>query len=286
MEIHDEPLAERLKKVWTSPVYAFYKATPEIEDVGDQRFHIFECIAPQCKAKGKNGRHIRRNLSTSDATSTSNLRKHAEACWGKEALEGARNASSVSEARKVLMTHTPRDGSITIAFARIQGKGKITFSTRPPTTAEIRADHVRWMAESKRAFNLVNDNGYHRVMKNGRPSHYIPSRQTVARDLLKVFSHSRERISRLLKVCVIQCARLFQFDLQYLQEHQGDLSFCTDAWTSPNHRAYVAITVHLEKDGVPSTTLLDIIEVAESHTGAALAAAFARVLQEFEIEKR
>jgi hypothetical protein len=184
------------------------------------------------------------------------------------------------------MMHTPRDGSITIAFAHIQGKGNIMFSTRPPTTAEICADHVRWMAESKRTFKLVNDNGYHHVMKNGHPSHYIPSHQTVAWDLLKVFSHSREQISKLLKVCVIQCARLFQFDLQSLQEHQGDLSFCTDAWTSLNHRAYVAITVHLEKDGVPSTTLLDIIEVAESHTGAALAAAFARVLQEFEIKKK
>jgi hypothetical protein len=217
MAMHDKHLAERLKKVWTSPVYAFYKATPEIEDTGDLRFHIFECIAPHCKGRGKNGRHIRRNLTTSDATSTSNLRKHAEACWGKEALDAARNASSVNEARKVLMTHTPRDGSITTAFARIQGKGKITFSTRPPTIAEIRADHVRWMAESKRAFNLVHDNGYHRVMKNGRPSHYIPSRQTIARDLLKVFSHSRERISKLLKVCLIRCARLLLFDLQFFR---------------------------------------------------------------------
>ena len=59
-----------------------------------------------------------------------------------------------------------------------------------------------------------------------------------------------------------------------------------DAWTSPNHRAYVAINVHLENDGVSSTTLLDIVEVAESHTGAALAAAFAQVLQEFEIETK
>jgi hypothetical protein len=29
------------------------------------------------------------------------------------------------------------------------------------------------------------------------------------------------------------------------------LNFATDAWTSPNNKAYVAITVHFEQDGVP-----------------------------------
>ncbi|KAJ7822877.1 hypothetical protein B0H14DRAFT_2249400, partial [Mycena olivaceomarginata] len=48
-----------------------------------------------------------------------------------------------------------------------------------------------------------------------------------------------------------------------LQEHPGQLSFATDAWTSPNHRAFVAWTVHLPLDGNPLSFLLDIIEVPE-----------------------
>lgn len=48
-----------------------------------------------------------------------------------------------------------------------------------------------------------------------------------------------------------------------LQDYDGDLNFATDVWSSPNHRAYVAITVHLEVDGVPLSFLLDIIEVAK-----------------------
>ena len=47
------------------------------------------------------------------------------------------------------------------------------------------------------------------------------------------------------------------------QNYSGDLSFGTDAWTSPNHRAYVAVTVHLEHDGEVLCLLLDIVEVAE-----------------------
>ncbi len=67
------------------------------------------------------------------------------------------------------------------------------------------------------------------------------------------------------------------------QDHDGALSFATDAWTSPNHRAYVAITVHLEQKGVPVCLLLDVVEVACSHTGINLATAFAEVLEDFGI---
>ncbi len=34
-------------------------------------------------------------------------------------------------------------------------------------------------------------------------------------------------------------------------------------WTSPNHRAYVAITVHLQHKGVPLCMILDVVEVAK-----------------------
>jgi len=51
-----------------------------------------------------------------------------------------------------------------------------------------------------------------------------------------------------------------------------------DAWTSPNHKALVAVTVHFEKGGQPVSLLLDLVEVARSHTGANLAKAFADVL--------
>ena len=47
------------------------------------------------------------------------------------------------------------------------------------------------------------------------------------------------------------------------KEHEGALSFATDAWTSPNHRAYVAVTVHFETKGHPVGLLLDLVEVAK-----------------------
>jgi len=50
-----------------------------------------------------------------------------------------------------------------------------------------------------------------------------------------------------------------------------------DAWTSLNHKAYVAVPVHSEKEGVPVSMLLDIVEMAYSHSGINLAAVFAKI---------
>ena len=61
------------------------------------------------------------------------------------------------------------------------------------------------------------------------------------------------------------------------------MSFATDAWMSPNHKAYVTVTVHFEKDGIPISMLLDIVEVAHSHSGLNLAAAFSKILDDFGI---
>ena len=47
------------------------------------------------------------------------------------------------------------------------------------------------------------------------------------------------------------------------QKHEGKLHFATDAWTSPNHRAYVALTVHFEHEGKPVCLILDVVEVAK-----------------------
>jgi len=76
---------------------------------------------------------------------------------------------------------------------------------------------------------------------------------------------------------------VIQSDVDTHQEYDGKLSFATDAWTSPNHKAYVAVTVHFQKEGTPIAMLLDLVQVAESHTGVALAAVFERILEDFGI---
>lgn len=124
-------------KQWNTPIYAFFKPTPMIDCIQGRRVHVFECSSKRCKGKGKNGRHVRRYLNTADATSTSNLRRHAKICWGEETVAAAGNTRNVYEARAVLAKSILKDGSITAAFERI-GKDKVTFSHRQHTKTESR----------------------------------------------------------------------------------------------------------------------------------------------------
>jgi hypothetical protein len=195
------------------------------------------------------------------------MRKHAKTCWGADILASADTAKHVDEVRATTVKGILNPQSITAAFER-KGKGKVTFSHRQHTKTESRAEIVRWVAESKRPFKVVSDRGFQSLMKTGRPEYYIPSPTTVSRDVKQVFANARKRIGRML------------------QEYEGALSFGTDAWTSPNHRAFVAVTVHFEKDGESICMLLDIVEVATSHSGINLAAAFAKVLYEFGVSDK
>ena len=65
-----------------------------------------------------------------------------------------------------------------------------------------------------------------------------------------------------------------------------ELNFATDAWTSPNHKAFVAFTVHFAHEGVPVSMLLNLVEVTKSHSGVNLTEAFAKVLEDFRISDK
>ena len=60
-----------------------------------------------------------------------------------------------------------------------------------------------------------------------------------------------------------------------------------DTWrTSPNLKAYIAMTVHLEQSGVLLSSILDLVEVAKSHSGLNLATVFANILEDFRIASK
>ncbi|KAI4518013.1 hypothetical protein K525DRAFT_180739, partial [Schizophyllum commune Loenen D] len=201
---------------WTTPIYAFYHPVPAAGYIKDKKgkerpAHTFKCYNRGCTQT------INRYLDTMDRSSTGNLLRHAKSCWGDEAVDIAQSQHETAKsARESVTTPLKRNGDIKLAFER-KGKGKITYSTRPHTKTEARAEIVQWMAESFRPFAVVEDDGFKKLMKTGRPEHYIPSRSTVSRDTKRVFVKTRASIAR------------------WLQEYDGDLNFQTDAWSSPNH---------------------------------------------------
>ena len=61
-------------------------------------------------------------------------------------------------------------------------------------------EFVRWVTESNRPFQIVNDRGFRSLMKTGRPQYYIPSAETLSQDVKNVFVRVHGRIAKGLQV--------------------------------------------------------------------------------------
>ena len=109
----------------------------------------------------------------------------------------------------------------------------------------VSAEIVHWVSEHLCPFNIVNNRGFHALMKTGQPEYFIPSAFTVSRDVRLVYTCTRQHITKML------------------QEYKGRISFTTDAWTSPNHRSFMAFCVHMEHEGKLLTFPLDVVKVAK-----------------------
>jgi hypothetical protein len=125
---------------------------------------------------------------------------------------------------------------------------------------------VKWVAESNCPASIVSDPELIDLLTTGHPHLKVPSPNTVRCDVKAAYKKCCQRIMKLL------------------QDHLGWIHFATDAWTSTNHRAFIAWTVHLEHEGAMLAFLLDIIKVPESHTGVVLAKAFQQMLEAFGLQ--
>jgi hypothetical protein len=132
------PEVERLQRGWNAPIYSFFKADPDIEYFNGRRAHVFSCIAQTCKAKGKSPRQVNRFVDKGDASSTSNLRKHAKICWGDDNVKAADDTKDVKLARGIIAKSGLANASITAMFERAKGKGAVTYSHTQHTKTETK----------------------------------------------------------------------------------------------------------------------------------------------------
>jgi hypothetical protein len=130
VHIDSNTSVERLSKDWNTPVYAFFKPTPQIGYADGRRYHSFKCAGQGCC------KQIRRFLDKGDAKSTSNLYKHAKLCWGPEVVSDACQAKTASDARGSLAKLQANE-SITTIFERNR-KEKMTYSHRQHNKTETK----------------------------------------------------------------------------------------------------------------------------------------------------
>lgn len=172
----------------------------------------------------------------------SNLRKHVPTCWGAEALKAA-DGMATAKAACPCIEKLERNGTITAAFLHIAGSAK-TYSIRPMTKNKANTGHALWMAQSGRPFDIVENPWYWRLAKMGRPDFPTPSTKTVHHNLYNIFEHLVPWVKHLLKV-----SSRYHMNGQRIYKKQVNKSmhsFQTDAWTSLNHRTFVAFVINLE----------------------------------------
>ncbi|KAJ3833147.1 hypothetical protein F5878DRAFT_521779, partial [Lentinula raphanica] len=200
-------------------VYAFFDTEPELQfgkDGTTVDYLVFTCT--QCRTKIKQGRH------TSDKGSTGNLTNHAKKCWGDEAVNAAKDLSLDKAWAAVKTFGIKSQTKLTAALKTTKGWAK-TFLTRPPEKELIRAVTACWVAENARPFRTVLDRSYRWLQKEGRPNHYVLGKDTVARDVKRLYQATKAKLANELQSC------------------EYKLALAVDCWTSPNHHAMMSITV-------------------------------------------
>jgi hypothetical protein len=81
---------------------------------------------------------VNRFFDKADASSTSNLRKHAKGCWGDEVVKAADETKDVKVARGIVAKSGLGNASITAIFERAKGKGAVTYSHTQHTKTETK----------------------------------------------------------------------------------------------------------------------------------------------------
>ncbi|KAF9052599.1 hypothetical protein BDP27DRAFT_1242547, partial [Rhodocollybia butyracea] len=135
---------------------------------------------------------------------------HAKSCWGKEAVNAAQQSKSLENARAAIKRIGKKSQSkLAAALRTMKGWAEVVTA--------------RWVSESAHPFNIVKDRCYRWLQREGCPEQYIPSCETVSRDVKKLYTCTKEKLA------------------EELQAQDKEIPIVIDCWTSPNHRAWMSI---------------------------------------------
>jgi hypothetical protein len=91
---------------------------------------------------------------------------YVKKCWSADVVAAADKANNANEVWLTTVKGLLDPQSITAVF-KWKGKEKVKFLHRQHTKTESRAKIVRWVAESKRHFNIISNQGFQSLMETG-----------------------------------------------------------------------------------------------------------------------
>ncbi|KAE9401148.1 hypothetical protein BT96DRAFT_818311, partial [Gymnopus androsaceus JB14] len=125
---------------------------------------------------------------------TGNMSGHVEKCWGQEAVNTVKD-STLDKACLAIKTFGKKSQTqLTAALKRFKRWAE-TFSTCPPEKKMACVVTAQWVAESAHLFHIVHGRYYHWLQKEGCPKHYLPSKETVAWDMKKLYTKTKAKLA-------------------------------------------------------------------------------------------
>lgn len=115
--------------------------------------------------------------------------------------------------------------------------------------AKITNGIVSWITKDCRPISIVNDEGFVNIMKiaTGCNTYSAPCYSTITEKMHHIYSEECKTLSSKLQAAPA-------------------VSLTADFWTSAQNKAYLGITVHFIEEWTLKSCVLDVFEVAESHT--------------------
>ena len=123
------------------------------------------------------------------------------------------------------------------------------------------AQIVQLVLKSVFPFKIVEEWGFLLMVKAGLPNYYLPSTSNASSNICIVFAWTSTCIRQMLQVSVsnkIKANR--EWPTGKIETHWPD-KFLMDAWTLPNHYAYVAVMAQLVVWDLLICIVLNIIEL-------------------------
>ena len=128
---------------------------------------------------------------------------------------------------------------------------------------------IKWIVKDCRPINVIMDDGFVSLMKiaTGSDSFKPPCYSTVTETIHKMYEKEKK-------------------NLQVRLQNVASVSLTADFWTSVQNKSYIGVTVHYIDNWELKSSILDVFEVAESHTAVNCGETLTKVATEWEISDK
>lgn len=128
---------------------------------------------------------------------------------------------------------------------------------------------IKWIVIHQHPFTIVEENSFIELINSLCPNAKIPSADTIKRNIMDVYEINSKSIQVIL------------------QELPGKISFTIDTWTSPSTKSFLSITAHfIDINWKLQNTLIDFIQINDSHSGENIKDTFVLGLENLSIENK